>query len=128
MQRSPYRLFLIDGLGAILSAVSLGFILPYFNEYIGLPSTSLYLLAVLPVVFAAYSLACYYLRPVHFQPFLAGIAIANFAYCCLTTTVLLINRHSVTNLGAAYFTAEIIVISVLVYIEWRTAAIAKRHL
>lgn len=117
----PHKLFLLDGLGAVLSAVSLGLLLPYFNEYIGMSLGHLYVLAGLAVVFAIYSLSCYFLKVKKWRPFMLGIGIVNFAYCSLTTFLLFGNWLTITAWGIAYFLAEVAIIYVLVYWELRTA-------
>ena len=53
------KLFLIDGFGAIISAFLLGVVLVKFQEKIGVPVSVLYLLATIPVFFAAYDFYCY---------------------------------------------------------------------
>lgn len=52
----PKKLFLIDGLGAILSVFLLGFVLVKLERVVGIPSKTLYFLATMPVFFAIYDL------------------------------------------------------------------------
>jgi hypothetical protein len=118
---NSHKLFFFDGLGATLSAVSLGLLLPYFNEYIGMSLIHLYFLAGTAVVFAVYSLSCYFLRIEEWRPFLRSIAMANLLYCCLTIFLVLSNMQLITGWGVAYFMAEIIVIVLLVSWEFQTA-------
>ncbi|MFT4750359.1 MAG: hypothetical protein ACJA0J_001288 [Bdellovibrionota bacterium] len=118
---NPHKLFLFDGLGAVLSAVFLGLLLPYFNEYIGMSLTHLYVLAGLAVVFAVYSLSCYFFRVEKWRSFMLGIAVVNLSYCGLTIFLLFSNWFTITGWGAAYFMAEIIVIVLLVSLEFQTA-------
>jgi len=119
--QNPYNLFLLDGLGAVVSALSLGALLPYFNEYIGMPRETLRYLAMPAVAFAVYSLACYFIRPVKWRPWMHRIAVANLLYCCLTIFLMFLHFRDLTGWGLAYFVAEVVVIFVLVYWEFRTA-------
>lgn len=49
------QLFFIDGVGAVVSALMLGTILPAVNSYIGMPVLVLHYLGLLACVFAIYS-------------------------------------------------------------------------
>ncbi len=53
---SKNNIFLIDGLGALVSAFMHGFILVQFQEYIGMPIQVLIYLSILPIIYASYSL------------------------------------------------------------------------
>lgn len=46
------QLFVIDGIGALISCFLLGIVLVYFNEWIGLSKPTLYFLAFFPLLFA----------------------------------------------------------------------------
>lgn len=56
---NPRRLFLIDGLGAIVSAVLLGVVLVRFEHLFGMPQKARYFLALFPSFFAGYDIFCY---------------------------------------------------------------------
>ncbi len=56
---NPKKLFLIDGFGTILSAFLLGVILVKFEIIFGIPISVLYILAIIPIFFAAYDFYCY---------------------------------------------------------------------
>lgn len=121
MTISPKRLFLIDGLGALLTASLLLFLLARFEPLFGMPRQILHILSSVAAVFAVYSLACHLLVRRNPKAFLRLIAVANAAYCA--ATAVLVYRHSsrLTALGLAYFIGEIIVIGILVHLEWRAA-------
>ncbi len=118
---SPKYLFLIDGLGALLSAFMLGVPLVYFEEHFGMPRNILYGLAFIPCVFAVYSLFCYGRLPANWRPYLRGIAILNLLYCCLTATCMVLMYSKLTLLGLLYFGGEIIIVVALALIELRVA-------
>lgn len=80
----PKELFKIDGIGAILSAVLLGFVLVHFEELFGIPKSTLYFLALLPCFFACYDFYCYFRVNKKSKYFLKGIAFVNLSYCFLS--------------------------------------------
>jgi hypothetical protein len=116
-QSNPKRLFLIDGLGALLTAVLLSEVLARFENWFGMPLKTLYFLAFLALVCAIYSLSCYFWAVRNEGFFLKGIAIANLMYCCLTIGLVIALRSTLTLLGITYFVGEVGVISVLLFIE-----------
>jgi hypothetical protein len=113
------KLFLIDGIGALVSVVLLAFVLPYFEQYIGMPRSILYGLAVLPCIYAVYSLTCAFFTPPNSGFWLRVIAVANLLYVCLTLILLILDRQSITTLGWLYFFGETVVIVGLAYVEYR---------
>ncbi len=57
------KLLFLDGLGAMLSAIFLGFVLIRFNALFGMPLPVLRFLALIACSFALYSLTCFFLCP-----------------------------------------------------------------
>lgn len=53
----------------------------------------------------------------HPKPFLRIISAANVLYGCLIMSLLMVYYGQLTALGAAYFSLEIIVIAIIVFIE-----------
>ncbi len=119
---SPRGLFLIDALGALTSAILLGLILPYFKEFIGMPKHILWVLAIVALLFFFCSISCYLKLPVNLKYYMRGIAIANFLYCILTTSLLIFFWLEVTLLGRVYFIGELILIMGLVLLESRMSS------
>lgn len=78
------NIFVIDGLGALLSAMFLSFVMPAIPSYIGMPAGGLRALACLALLLALYSLSCYrFANPS--QPRWLRIATrCNLIYCALT--------------------------------------------
>jgi len=118
---NPRSLFLIDGLGALVSAFSLGVFLVQFKYAFGMPEKVLYILAVIACVFAINSLSCYFRNIKNWRPYLKAIAIANLLYCCATLFLVFFHYTDLTVLGIAYFLVEIIIIVVLATFELTTA-------
>lgn len=110
----PKRLFLIDGLGALLTAFILFKILAGFEEVFGMPQKVIYLLSLVPFIYAIYSFCCYFFIRTRWRVYLKAIAIANILYCWLTTALVVYFYQSLTVLGLTYFLSEVIIIVSLV--------------
>ena len=117
---NPKTLFLIDSLGAFLSAFLLGVILTHFESTFGMPRSVLYFLAALACLFAIYSFWNYARFKENWRPYLHGIAIANLLYCGLTAALVIYFRQELTQWGLTYFLLEMVVIVCLVVIELKT--------
>lgn len=117
----PRTLFLVDGLGALLSLVLLlGLLLPN-HKALGLPEPLLQLFAIIAAALSAYSLTCSRLAPSNHRPLMAILATANASYCLLTLSALYLRRQRVTPLGLLYFTGEVAIIAGLVFLEIASA-------
>jgi hypothetical protein len=119
---NPRQMFFIDGIGALLTAVLLTVLLGNLPEYFGVPVSILTYLSLTAVLFCVYSFTCCLLVRKHFAPFIRAIGISNLLYCLATATILLVNYSVITPLGIVYFTGEISIICVLVYIEFAVAS------
>ena len=117
MSLNPRQLFLIDGLGALLSTFLLGVILVKFEYLFGMPKKELYFLAAIPFFFAIYDFICYWKNPDNWRPFLKVIAIANLIYCCISIAVVFYSYQKLTNLGLSYFLLELVIVFIIVAIE-----------
>lgn len=117
LTQHPKTLFLIDGIGAFVTAFLLFAILRTYHEYIGIPEATLTYLSVIAAGFCLYSLSCYFLVKENWRHFLQFIIIANLLYCCVTIGLVVYNYPSVTILGIVYFVVEIIVVCTLVSFE-----------
>lgn len=116
------RIFLIDGLGALLTTISLGFILPKLENVFGMPTNILHLLATIAFVFATYSLINAYNFFKNWRMLLKIIAFSNLFYCLLTLIVIFIFYNELTNFDILYFSIEILIILFLVIKEFKLAA------
>lgn len=114
---NPKNIFLLDSIGAFLTAFLLGFILIRFQNAFGMPQKTLYFLSALALAFALYSLCCYYFISSKWNSFLSVIVVANILYCCLTTGLIFYHFQTLTILGLTYFILEIIIIVCLIFIE-----------
>ncbi|MFD2033569.1 hypothetical protein ACFSKL_02145 [Belliella marina] len=115
------RLFLVDGLGAFITAFLLFVIMGTMSEYFGMPESVLMILAVIASVFCIFSISCFFFVNGNKKPYLKAIGIANLAYCCLTLALIVYFYPQLTLLGLSYFLLEIVIISGLAYIEINVA-------
>lgn len=114
-------LFLIDGIGAFVTALSLFVIAQRFNDYFGMPKNTLTYLSVIAVCFGIYSISCAMFLKGKFTPFIRVIAFANIVYCALTTGFIINNYSTLTLIGKTYFLIETLIIGILSYVELSVA-------
>lgn len=113
------RLFLLDGIGALVTAFSIGVLIPLFWDWFQVPHEMLYLFAGLATCFAIYSLSCYFFLKQNRAPFLKVIMVANLLYCLLTLGYVWSDYSNITNLAMLYFFVEVLVVVTLVWFEKR---------
>lgn len=112
-------IFLVDGLGAVVSALSLGVVLPAFQPSIGMPLAVLHFLAALAAGFSVYSLSVFRFAD-HSKPLWLRIIIAaNLSYCALSLTLVVNYFAQLTALGLSYFLLEKVIVLGIVGLEWR---------
>ncbi|NNE56326.1 MAG: hypothetical protein HKN32_09915 [Flavobacteriales bacterium] len=119
--KSPKILLLIDGIGAAISVIMLGIVLPTFQHQIGLPTIYLYLLASIAGLFTIQSLRAYRQFPFRWARRLQNVALGNLAYSFLTLIIVIWNVKLITGLGIAYFAAELLIILTLTVKEFQLA-------
>jgi len=119
-------LFLVDGLGAVLTTFNLFFVLSHFHPYIGMPVHVLNYLSIIGLVFMVYSFACFLLLKGNWTPYLRAISIGNLTYCVLTMALVYLYLNQLTRLGVLYFVLEIVVIFLVVYVELRVASASEK--
>lgn len=124
--KTPKTLFLLDSIGAVLTAFSLFVILRNYYTCFGMPAYILTYLSLIALSFCMYSTACYFLLNHNWSPFLRAIGIANLIYCILTMVLLCVYFQELTTLGLAYFIIEILIILALVYVEWSVATAVRK--
>ena len=114
----PKQLFLIDGIGAILSAILL-VALAYYDNFIGIPRNTLLFLAFFPCVFAIYDFKYYFGSQKYKNHPLRNIAFSNLIYCFISIGFLIHYHNEITSLGWVYFILEITIISALIIVEFK---------
>lgn len=114
-------LFLIDSIGAFMTAFSLFAIVQQFNEHFGMPKNVLTYLSVIAVCFCIYSAACFLFLKGGLTPFIKFIGVANLIYCALTIGLMIKYYPLLTIIGTSYFLIEIVIICALSYVELNVA-------
>jgi hypothetical protein len=117
LRHNPKTIFLLDGLGAMMTGVSIILIKTFFVDYFGMSSDALIYLATIAWGLALYSMTCYFALDDNWRPFLRPLLIANVFYCFLTSWLLIAFAKTLTIFGYAYFLSEMVLISALVYVE-----------
>jgi hypothetical protein len=116
------KLLLLDALGAALSAVLLGLILPSLEGRFGMPEATLHLLALIAAIFALHGCLGGVLGRETPATWLRRIAIANVLYCALTGVLVAWNYSLLTVYDLVYFPLEVLLILALVHAEQRALA------
>jgi hypothetical protein len=117
---TPKKVFLIDGLGALSSAVLLVFMVSNFESSFGLPKDTVYLLSIPAFALTGYSLSCYLLNLKKWKLYLKVVVMANSLYCVLTFCSLIWHYETIKIIGLMYFVGEIIIIYLIIRLEWLT--------
>ena len=120
-QLTPRNLFLLDGIGALVSAIMLGVVLVQFESFFGMPASVLQYLALAAGIFSVYSFSQYIRFPQNWAPYLRFIAIVNLLYCAVTLILVIFLYGQLTYGGILYFIGEIILVVTLALFELRTA-------
>jgi len=121
MKISPKQIFLLDAMGALITAFLTGIILTYFYPYFGMPIKECYFLGTVAVLFFIYSFTCAVLLKENHAPFIKFIAISNGIYTLITTGLVIYHFTILTKLGVSYFVVETFVVSFVIALEWRLA-------
>ncbi len=110
------NIFVIDGVGSLLSSVLTGLVLPLLSNLVGLPVSVLHGLGFLALTFSAYSLGCFFFVKNHKLWMLTLIVVANLFYCAISIR-LMVTSEQITDLGTAVLIAEILAILGVVALE-----------
>lgn len=119
--KNPKRLFLIDGIGALVSALMLGIVLVRYESFFGMPGSALILLAAAPIGFALYDVVSYLTASQHTGILLKGISLLNVGYCGFSIALLTRHADQLTTWGWLYFIGELLIVLTLAGIEWNAA-------
>jgi len=121
MMLSYKKVFLIDSLGALLSAFLLGIVLVEFEIIFGMPRNAFYILSIAACLLMAYSFLGYLFVVKNESFYLKIIARVNLLYCCLILALMAYYYKKITFFGLIYFLAEITIIIILANLEFKIA-------
>lgn len=114
----PHYLFLLDGIGAILSAFLYGVVLANFEDVFGMPKVELYYLCGLACLYAIFSMSSFVMNVECWRRNLKIIASANFIHTIITFVLLLYYSSQITTMGLLYFGGEITIVFAIAYYEF----------
>ena len=117
---TPKKLFLIDGIGALLSAFLSGFVWAHLQHHIGLPVSTLYTLAIIALLYAFFDLVCYSRNKG--VDFVRGIAVLNMAYCGFLLVLSIQHSQTLTYFGWGIIVLECSVVALLACVEFSMAS------
>ena len=118
---NPKKIFLMDALGAAVSAILLGVVLVKLERVFGIPESTLYFLAAFPILFILYDLFCLTKNKNDLGPFLKLIAVVNITYCCLSIGMTIYHLNTITIFGYLYILIEVIITFTLAIFEYKIA-------
>lgn len=112
------RIFLLDGIGALLTAVLMGLVLARLESFFGIPERVCICLGVVACVFALYSLSCFYFLKRYDSRLLVAIVFANILYALASLTIVFAYNNVLTIYGVLYLVIEVMIILALVRLEF----------
>lgn len=115
------RIFLIDSLGALLSAFFLGIVLVKFEFAFGMPRDVLYFLTFFTCILSVFSCLNYLFVKENWKISLKILGLVNIVYSSITLILVLCFYKEITKLGLLYFLGEILIIIILAKIELEKA-------
>lgn len=113
------KIFFLDALGALITTLILGIVGFLSPSWFGFPQEVLLLLAGFAAVLTLTS-STFYLKESGSNLYLWVIISGNSLYCLITLAAIVHYFDSLTILGMIYFSVEIFIISVLIFLEYRT--------
>jgi hypothetical protein len=122
---SAKKIFAIDAMGALLTAVILYWVGRHYSAYFGMPGSILLFLSFFGFVLFIYSTLCYIIEMNRVKPFLNLLILSNITYCLITLFSIIAFAQSLTTLGLIYFILEIAIVSILVGYEGRIVKQAR---
>lgn len=117
----PQSLFLIDGLGALISSFLLGILIPQWLDFFGIPMQVLSLLATLPIFFACFDFLSYLMNSNRVRHHLRIISGLNLAYCIISLSLAFYHMDTLTPWGWAYLVSELVLVFLLSHLEYKTS-------
>lgn len=112
---SSKKIFLLDGIGAIVSFTSLVLILTVFQSYFGMPKIAVSIFVSMATFFAIHSLSAYFFTVKNKVRKIKLIALGNLIYASITLSCLVYYYQQLTVYDLVYFVFEIII---LIFLSW----------
>lgn len=116
--KNPKKLFLIDAIGAFVSAILI-LILSNFN--LGISTQNLTGLIAFAIGLSIYSIICFFSVHKKHIRFIRILTVTNLLYCILTFVMLIFHFSNLTIISLLYFPLELIIISLLIVFELKVS-------
>ena len=116
MMKKPQNVFLIDAVGAAMSAISTGILLPQFDQWTGIPHSVSFPLSVLGVLYAVFSASCFLFLKQMISSMLAAIIVANSIYFAIAL-FLGLALDEITLWGRLFLFAEALILFGMIFFE-----------
>lgn len=115
--KNPSTIFLVDGIGALLTTLSLCLIMLNFGSEFGMSLYPLSILTIIATLFCSYSILCFLFLKESWCVYISMIGLANLLYALLSFSLMMYFFSTLPAWGILYFSLEILIILCLVYIE-----------
>ena len=117
----PKQLFLLDALGAFITATFIGVVMRSHFDIFGLAAQEAFVMSFIAYSFFCFSGICYlFVRNKQYQ-YILIIASANLLYTLLSFFIFLNHFKDLTPFGIVYLISEIVTIMLLVTLEFSVA-------
>lgn len=116
MKLDNKNIFLVDGVGATLSALSTGLLLPLLYQWTGVPIQVSMPLALMGLLFAACSVSCFWLAKQPGPALLIAIMAANMFYCVVSIAII-VSLDGIKDWGRAFLFAEVLAVASVISLE-----------
>ena len=113
----PRQLFLVDGAGAVLSALMLGVVLIRLESFFGVPPRMLLILATFPALFALYDLGCFVRNPRSPVTPLRIIGMLNLFYVLISVISMAYHAGSILLPGWISLISEVLIVTAIGFAE-----------
>ncbi len=120
LTQNPRQVFVLDFIGACVTAFITGYVLVKFEFEFGMPRLLVIPMALMASLMAVYSLLCSLFIKKRFGPFLLIIAFFNFLFCAISWWLVYSFSYLITPLGYAHYVLESAVVFLVIYIEIKT--------
>jgi CBS domain containing-hemolysin-like protein len=121
----PKKLFLLDAIGAFLTATFIGVVMRNNLETFGLPTQEAVVMSIIACIFFCFSGICYLFVNKQQYKYIFIIATANSLYVLLSFFIFFNHFKDLTPFGIMYLLSEMATIILLVTLEF---SIAKKLL
>ena len=115
------ELILFDSIGATITSLLYGAVVPLYFEGFHLAYLPLRMLSIIAIGYAVYGLYSYWLRPDKGLVPLYVLAILNVVYALVLAAIVILNVNEISNLGLVVMLGEFFIILLLAQWEWRSA-------